>query len=91
MTEAELYATLGGTGLTSALISYIGYIIHRSLTKATGDLQKQVTPNGGSSLYDQVKDGKDFAQKALEISVATEARVKQLETKVDALILSRVP
>lgn len=78
MTE-EVIAALGGGGATAAVVYFLRAILFRMLT----DLKKQLTPNGGNSVY-------DLARKALEVSVATEARVKQLETKVDALILSGV-
>lgn len=81
--------------VSSGVLSAIGLALRSALKSAvdqfTKDISSHLTPNGGSSLYDQAKQGKDFAQKALEISVQTEARVKQLETKVDAIILSRVP
>lgn len=69
------------------VLGLIGWVVR----KAIADLKDQVTPNGGSSLYDQAKDAKDLASKAVDLAVLNEARLKQLETKVDALILSRLP
>lgn len=84
MTVEDIIAALGGTGITAAIIAYIGFILKNALLKAMEDLKKQVSPNGGNSIH-------DLARKALEVSVNTEARVKTLEGKVDAIILSRIP
>ncbi|MEU8317086.1 hypothetical protein AB0C33_01845 [Nonomuraea sp. NPDC048881] len=69
------------------VLGLVGWVVR----KAIQDLKSQITPNGGSSLYDQAKEAKDLASKAVELGVLNEARLKQLETKVDALILSRIP
>lgn len=61
------------------------------IKKGIADLKKQVTPNGGGSLYDHSKEAKDLAARAVDISLATEAKVKDLERKLDAFFLSRIP
>lgn len=73
--------------VSTGLIVFLTWI----LRKAIQDLKNQVTPNGGGSMYDKTNEAKDFARKALEVSVATEARLINLESKVDAIILSRLP
>lgn len=75
------------SGLTvPVVLGFIGWIFRKALQ----DLKNQMVPNGGSSLYDQAKEAKDLAAKAVEIGVLNEAKLKQLESKVDALILSRI-
>lgn len=59
--------------------------------KGIADLKQQVTPNGGGSLYDHAKEAKELAQRAVDVSLATDAKVKKLEDKLDAFFLSRIP
>lgn len=98
MTVDDLYtlgASLVGGGGAAALIGgLLRSALKTALNAAVQDLQtnvsKHLTPNGGESAYDQITKTKDIAQKALEVSVANEARLKTLENKVDAIVLSRV-
>lgn len=60
------------------------------LRKYMADLKKQVTPNGGSSMYDQVTRAMELSRKALEMSVLVESHLQELKVKVDALILAGV-
>lgn len=82
MTE-EILAAIGGTGIVGTVITYLALRARKVFLEAIKDLQKQVTPNGGNSIH-------DLARKALEVSVSNEARLKVVEQKVDALILSSV-
>lgn len=61
------------------------------LRKHISELKKQVTPNGGKSMYDQTTTAMDLSRKALEMAVLADGRLKGLEVKVDALILASVP
>jgi hypothetical protein len=73
--------------LTAGGLWFVTWIIK----KALADLKRQVTPNGGSSLYDHSKEAKELASRAVDISLATDAKVKDLERKLDAFFLSRIP
>jgi len=70
----------------SVILAFAAWVFRKALE----DLKSQMKPNGGGSLFDQAKDAKDLASKAVDLGVLNEARLKQLETKVDALILSRL-
>lgn len=90
-------------GASSGVLTTIGLFLRSALKTAitdfTTDISSHLTPNGGSSLYDQASEGREFAKKALEIAVAAEARAKAVEAeviklgaKLDAIILSsRLP
>jgi hypothetical protein len=75
----EVAAALGGGGVTAVVI----YILRSILFRALEDMKRQLTPNGGNSVH-------DLARKTVEVTENIDARVKILETKVDALILSRI-
>lgn len=86
MSNEILIAILSTVASTIAL-AFFGWLARKALQ----DLKAQMVPNGGSSLFDQAKQAKELASKAVELGVLNEAKLKQLETKVDALILSRIP
>jgi hypothetical protein len=73
--------------LTAAIVWFFTWIIRKGLA----DLRKQVTPNGGGSLFDFAKEAKILSQRAVDVSLATDAKVKKLEDKLDAFFLSRIP
>lgn len=75
------------TVVSTIVIAFFTWVLRAAIR----DLKDQVTPNGGGSMYDKTNETKDLARKALEVSVSTEARVINLESKVDAIILSRLP
>lgn len=68
------------------ILGLIAWIFRRAIQ----DLKSHMIPNGGSSVWDQARDAKELASKAVEISLLNEARLKQLEQKIDAIILSRL-
>lgn len=72
--------------LVPLILGLIAWITRRALQ----DLKSHMVPNGGSSVFDQAKEAKELASKAVEISLLNEARLKQLEQKIDAIILSRL-
>lgn len=94
MTVDDLYnigaSLLGGGAVGGVLVALLKSALNAALTDLQANVSKHLTPNGGNSAYDQITKTKDIAQKALEVSVANEARLKTLENKVDAIVLSRV-
>lgn len=94
MTVDDLYnigaSLLGGGAVGGVLVALLKSALNAALSDLQANVSKHLTPNGGNSAYDQITKTKDIAQKALEVSVANEARLKTLENKVDAIVLSRV-
>jgi hypothetical protein len=84
-------ASVCSTLLAGLLGWFFTWAFKRIVTSLVDDLKRQVTPNGGKSMYDQVTQSMDLSRKALENSVLLERRLLGLEAKVDALILSGIP
>lgn len=81
----EIYAALAALVITA--IGALTILVKRW----TDSLSRQLSPNGGKSVYDQVTKAMDLSRKALEMSVLVEAQIKEVKTKVDAIILSGLP
>lgn len=88
---ATVLVSVGATLLAGGLSWLFAWITKKVVTGIMADLKKQVTPNGGGSLYDHAKEAKDLAQRAVDVSLATDAKVRKLEDKLDAFFLSRIP
>ncbi len=78
------------TAFSGFLVVLLGVATYY-LRKHLGAIKGQVTPNGGKSLYDQATQATDLSRKALEMSIQLEREVRELKTKIDALILSGIP
>lgn len=88
---SQLTEILISAGVPAGVVAAIGLLLKQALKAALQEVASQLTPNGGSTLYDKVVEANNLAKKAVDISIQTEARVKQVESKVDGLILSRLP
>jgi hypothetical protein len=100
-TISTIIAFIGSTGILGIAGRYALSALNSGITDLQANISKHLTPNGGSSAYDQITQAKDLAQQALDatqatqdslktLEISTQEALKDLSEKVDNLISSRL-
>jgi hypothetical protein len=98
----NLITVIVSSGILGVAGKYALSAINSGITDLQANISKHLTPNGGSSAYDQITQAKDLAQQALDVANATkdsletlemsnQEALKELSDKIDALSVSRLP
>jgi hypothetical protein len=89
-TVQTIIAFIGSTGILGIAGRYALSAINSGITDLQANISKHLTPNGGSSAYDQIVKAQETAEEALKVANANTEALKALSDKLDSIVLSSV-